>query len=99
MGSCLYYYQHPDSLTHHFSDNYIEDFFITFRMLYDYIENKNKEAFYKYLDKSLKSMINCMLNNISDSEVQTQFKAKIFKSFYENINIEEYYKYSFSLTI
>lgn len=99
VGSCLYYYQHPDSLTHHFSDSYIDDFFITFRMLYDYIENENKEVFYKYLDKSLKSMINCMLNNESEFEIQTQFKAKIFKSFYNNINIEEYYKYSFSLTI
>ena len=99
VGSCLYYYQHPDSLTHQFSDSYIEDFFITFRILYDYIENNSKEAYYKYLDKSLKSMIDCMLNNISDSEIRTQFKVKIFKSFYENINVEEYYKYSFSLTI
>lgn len=99
VGSCLYYYQHLDSLTHHFSERYIDDFFTTFKLLYEYIENKNKEAYYKYLDKSLKSMINCMLNNISDPEIQTQFKAKIFKSFYENINIKEYYKYSFTLTI
>lgn len=99
VGSCLYYYQHPGSITHHFSDSYIEDFFITFKILYDYIGNENKEIYYKYLDKSLKSMINCMLNNISDLETQSQFKTKIFKSFHKNINIEEYYKYSFSLTI
>ena len=99
VGSCLYYYQHPESITHHFSDSYIEDFFITFRILYNYIENENKEIYYKYLDKSLKSMINCMLNNISESETQSQFKTKIFKAFHKNVNIEEYYKYSFSLTI
>ena len=98
-GSCLYYYQHLESLTHHFTNDYIEDFFITFKILYNYIETENKEFFYRYLDKSLKSMINCMLNNINNIEEQTQFKARIFKTFYKNINIEEYYKYSFSLTI
>ena len=99
VGSCLYYYQHPNSLTHHFSESYIEDFFVTFEILYNYIENKNKEVYYKYLDKSLKSMINCMLNNISDFETQAQFKAKIFKYFHKSIKLDEYYKYSFSLTI
>ena len=99
-GKCLYYYQHPESLTHHFTDKYIEDFFNTFNQLYYYIKDeKYKIYYYKYLDKCLKSMINSMLNNISDIHMQTMYKAQILKSFYKNINIEEYYQYSFSLTI
>lgn len=98
-GSHLYYYQNKSSITHFFTDKYIDDFFYTFRQLYQYINSNNKDCYYKYFDKSLKSMINCMINNITESEQQSVFKAKTFVAFYKNIKIEEYYKYSFAITI
>lgn len=97
--SCLYYYQHSSSLTHHFTQKNITDFFKTFNLLYDYIGEESKIYFYKYLTKSLQSMINCLHNNISDSETMIKYKSLIFNLFYQNINIEEYYSYSFSITI
>lgn len=98
-GSCLYYFQHPESITHHFTEKNIVSFFDTFEKLYPYIDDCNKESYYKYLNKCLNSMINMMLNNVSDVELQAHYKAVIFKLFYETININEYYNYAFSLTI
>lgn len=98
-GSCLYYYQHSSSLTHHFSEKHITDFFKSFVLLYDCLEDNQKEYFYKYLTKSLQSMLICLHNNISDSETMKKYKALTFSLFYLNINIEEYYSYSFSITI
>ncbi|MBQ2938482.1 MAG: glycosyltransferase family 2 protein [Bacilli bacterium] len=97
-GCCLYYYQHSESLTHHFTEKHITDFFKTFSRLYNYIDDKTKEYFYRYLNKSLQSMIDCLYNN-SDLETVKKFKTLIFCLFYENINIEEYYSYSFTITI
>lgn len=98
-GSCLYYFQHPESITHHFAEKNIVDFFETFKNLYSYISGLDKESYYKYLNKCLNSMINTMLNNVSDLELQANYKAMIFRLFYETININEYYNYAFSLTI
>ena len=98
-GSCLYYYQHSASLTHHFTEKHITDFFKTFVQLYNYLGEAPKECFYKYLTKSLQSMLNCLHNNISDSVTSQKYKALIFTLFYQNVNIEEYYSYSFSITI
>ena len=98
-GSCLYYYQHSASLTHHFTEKHITDFFKTFVQLYNYLGEAPKECFYKYLTKSLQSMLDCLHNNISDSVTSQKYKALIFTLFYQNINIEEYYSYSFSITI
>lgn len=97
-GSCLYYYQHSESLTHHFTERHVTDFFKTFALLYNYIDDKSKEHFYRYLNKSLQSMINCLYNN-SDLETVKKIKSLIFCLFYNNINIEEYYSYSFTITI
>ena len=41
----------------------------------------------------------CMLNCVHDSVLQRNYKTMIFTYFYNNIKIEEYYSYSFSLTI
>ena len=98
-GSCLYYYQHSESLTHCFKEKNIYDFFLTFQMLYHYIADEEKETYYRFLDKSLKSMINNMISNTHDPEMQKYFKTIIFNCFYKNIKIEEYYTYSFSITI
>lgn len=98
-GSNLYYYQNAESITHHFADKNIIDFFTTFKFLYNYIDNSHKEIYYKYLSKCLSSMIECMVNSTNDIKLQNHFKALIFCSFYEQINIEEYYSYTFSLTI
>lgn len=98
-GSCLYYYQHSASLTHHFTEKHITDFFKTFIQLYDCLGETPKEFFYKYLNKSLQSMLNCLHTNISDMQTLKKYKALVFTLFYQNINIEEYYSYSFSITI
>lgn len=98
-GSCLYYYQHPESLTHHFKEKNIIDFFKTFQMLYNYVDNDQKESYYKFLDKSLKAMLNNMINTTQNPDMQSYYKSLIFKYFYQNIKVEEYYTYSFSLTI
>lgn len=98
-GSCLYYYQHSTSITHHFTEKHITDFFKTFIQLYTYLGDTPKECFYKYFSKSLQSMINCLHNNVSDLETMRKYKALIFTHFYQNINIEEYYSYSFTITI
>lgn len=98
-GSCLYYFQHAASLTHHFTEKHITDFFKTFEILYLKLDDKSKECFYKFLSKSLQSMLNCLHNNISDEQTMTQYKALIFSLFYKTINLEEYYSYSFSITI
>ncbi|MCB6200757.1 glycosyltransferase family 2 protein [Extibacter muris] len=98
-GSSLYYYQRSESVSHHFTEKNICDFFITFQILYKYINTTQKETYYKYFTKCLKSMINCMLNNVSDFEMQKNYKIKLFSSFYEFVNIEEYYSYEFSITI
>lgn len=97
--SCLYYFQHQESITHHFSEKNIVGFFDTFKSLYSYINDSDKESYYKYLNKCLNSMIDTMLNNVSDLELQAKYKTMIFKLFYETININEYYNYAFSLTI
>ncbi len=98
-GSSLYYYQHSNSLTHHFSERNIIDFFQTFRQLYEYIPSNKLENFYKYLNKSLSAMIDNMIINTRDPILQTKYKTLIFKEFYNCINIEEYYSFSFSITI
>lgn len=98
-GSCLYYYQHSASLTHHFTEKHITDFFKTFIQLYNYLGDAPKEYFYKYLTKSLQSMLNCLHNNVQDSKTLKKYKTLVFTLFYQNINIEEYYSYSFSITI
>ena len=97
--SFLYYYQHTDSITHHFSDKYIIDFFKTFQLMYTYINESQKEFYYKYLDKSLNSLIVCMTNSITEPNIYAKYKSMIFSYFFNNINIEEYYTYSYSLTI
>lgn len=97
--SNLYYFQHSDSITHHFNEKNITDFFSTFIELYKHITNANKEQYYKYLCKSLNSMIICMENSKISLDLQNKYKAKIFSSFYQHINIEEYYSYAFSITI
>lgn len=98
-GSCLYYYQHSESLTHHFTDKNITDFFKTFKSLYTYINKEQKDAYYKYLNKSLISMLDSLHNNVQNSSEQSRYKSMIFSYFYKNINVKEYYTYSFSLTI
>ena len=47
----------------------------------------------------MNAMIDCMLNCVHDSVLQRNYKTMIFTYFYNNIKIEEYYSYSFSLTI
>lgn len=98
-GSCLYYFKHPESITHHFTEKNIVDFFETFKKLYLHINSSDKESYYKYLNKCLNSMIDTLLNIVSDLELQASYKAMIFKLFYETIDINEYYNYAFSLTI
>ena len=98
-GSCLYYYQHSSSITHHFTEKYITDFFKTFSKLYNHLGDAPKECFYKYLTKSLQSMINCMDNNVYDTKTLSKYKAPIFTYFYNEIKIEEYFSYSFSIVI
>ena len=97
--SCLYYYQHDASLTHDFTQKHITDFFKTFIYLYDSLGDTPKEYFYKYLTKSLQSMLDCLYNNVSDLEMLKVYKTSIFVLFYQSINIKEYYSYSFSITI
>lgn len=97
--SCLYYYQHQTSITHCFTERHITDFFKTFEQLYDYIDENSKEFYYKYLDKSLRSMLICFHNNVSDPIIIRKYKTLIFTLFYQKINIEEYYAYSFTITI
>lgn len=98
-GSYLYYYQHSDSLTHHFSERNITDFFETFNELYKHIDTSSKKYYYKYLSKSLSSMLTCMTNAITDTEILAKYKSMIFTSFYKSINTQEYYSYSFNITI
>ena len=98
-GSNLYYYQHFDSITHNFSERNIIDFFSTFNELYKYIDTSSKKYYYKYLSKSLSSMLTCMTNNITDTDMLAKYKSMIFTSFYKNINVLEYYSYSFTITI
>jgi len=98
-GSYLYYYQHPESLTHHFTQKNIDDFFKTFKLLGQKIKDEEKEYYYKYLKKCLSGMINSMLINVSDPEAQNQYKAIIFTQFYHNIDVMEFYSYSSTLTI
>ena len=98
-GSCLYYYQHSESITHHFSEKNITDFFWTFKYLYTHIESDKKEAYYQYLNKCLTSMLNSLHNNVRDLTEQSRYKAMVFINFYKSINVKEYYTYSFSLTI
>lgn len=98
-GSYLYYYQHHESLTHHFSVKNITDFFDTFSILYSYIDSESKKFYYNYLNKSLSSMLNCMTTTIYDSEILANYKSIVFKSFYKYIDIEEYYSYSNNITI
>lgn len=98
-GSCLYYYQHSESITHNFTEKYIIDFFKTFNLLYGYIDDRYKKCFYLYFNKCFQSMMNCLHNNVSDSITMKKYKGLIFTLFYKNINIEEYYSYSFSITI
>lgn len=98
-GSYLYYYQHHEFLTHHFTEKNITDFFDTFNELYTYIDISSKKYYYNYLSKSLSSMLNCMTNIITDIEILSKYKSMIFKSFYNNININEYYSYSSNITI
>lgn len=98
-GSFLYYYQHNESLTHHFTEKNIIDFFDTFHKLYPYVNASTKEYYYNFLYKSLSAMINCMTNNITDYDMLSNYKAMIFKAFYKNININEYYTYSFDIII
>lgn len=98
-GSFLYYYQHLESLTHQFTTKNVTDFFDTFNKLYTYIDTSSKKYYYNYLYKSLSSMIDCMTNNITDCEKISKYKSMIFELFYKNININEYYTYSFDITI
>ena len=98
-GSYLYYYQHHESLTHSFTERNVIDFFDTFNSLYTYIDSSSKDCYYKYLYKSLSSMIRCMTNNITDNELISKYKSMIFESFYNYININEYYNYSFDIPI
>lgn len=98
-GSFLYYYQHNESLTHQFTEKNIIDFFDTFHKLYSYVNASTKEYYYNFLYKSLSAMINCMTNNITDYDMLSNYKAMIFKAFYKNININEYYTYSFDIII
>ena len=44
-------------------------------------------------------MLDCLYNNVSDLETLKAYKALIFTLFYQSINIQEYYSYSFSITI
>ena len=71
----------------------------TFIYLYDSLGDTPKEYFYKYLTKSLQSMLDCLYNNVSDLEMLKVYKTSIFVLFYQSINIKEYYSYSFSITI
>lgn len=97
--SSLYYYQHSESLTHHFTEKHITDFFETFRELYNHLENAPKECFYKFLTKSLQSMLNCLNTIVYDPDELKKYKTLVFIFFYKYINIEEYFSYSFSITI
>lgn len=92
-GSCLYYYQHQDSITHHFSDTNIEHFFKAFTKLYDCIKEDEKVFYYNHLNKSLLSMIDNMISNTKDPKMQKRYKSIIFASLYEKINIQEFYNF------
>lgn len=98
-GACLYYYQHAESITHHFTDKNIDDFFNTFKLLESQIKKNEKEYYYKYLNKSLSAMINNMLINVSDPDIQNQYKAQIFTQFYNCIDVAEFYSYIPTLSI
>lgn len=98
-GSCLYYYQHQASLTHHFTEKNITDFFETFTLLYAQLDDTLKEYFYKYLTKCLQSMLCCLENSVSDFTTLKRYKSLVFSLFYKNVNVEEYFSYSFSITI
>lgn len=98
-GSCLYYYQHPSSLTHHFTERNIFDFFNTFHILYGHVTNENKEHFYKYLSKSMQAMINNMIVNVADFELQAKYKSMIFTQFNNTFDISEYYTFVHHLII
>ncbi len=98
-GSSLYYYQHSESITHHFSEKNIKDFFETFNQLYIYIPVAMREKYYKYLNKSFISMINNMQYNTKNYEMQSYYKKLIFHYFYKNVNISEYFLFVKSITI
>lgn len=103
-GCSLYYYQHPKSLTHNFSEKHIHDLFITFKTLYDVI-NKNqnplrgKESFYRYLQKCMNSLLKRLEDCISNIDESNKYKALFLADFSSTINIEEYYMFCSSLIV
>ena len=98
-GSSLYYYQQPNSITHHFSERNIYDFFETFNQLYKYISSPMKETYYKYLKKCFNSMVCNMQYNTSDYTMQSYYKELIFDYFYKNVNLSEYFLFTKDITI
>lgn len=103
VDSALYYYQHSTSLTHHFTNQNVTDFYTTFISLYNVIKDSNTpetiSSFYHYFKKSLNSMLN-QLDVCIQNQYDYQFlKSLICKKFYENIDVEEYYKHCDQLNI
>lgn len=103
-GCSLYYYQHPASLTHNFSEKHVHDLFVSFDILYQKIivENgahHNVENYYKYLKKCIDSLIERMNDCVSNYDEQNRYKTLIFEDFSSKINVREYYEICSVLTI
>ncbi|MBQ7067133.1 MAG: glycosyltransferase family 2 protein [Lachnospiraceae bacterium] len=101
-GCNLYYFQHPKSLTHNFSEKHIYDLFKSFKFLYTAINQdtvRGKEHFYKYLQKCINSLLERLEDCVSNVDEINKYKALLLSEFTITIDINEYYKYCSSLVL
>lgn len=101
-GCNLYYYQHSESLTHHFNQKHICDLFLSFNSLYkaiDLSQEYSREIFYKYMQKCMNSLIQRMNDCVSSTSELAYYKTLLLDNFYSTVNINEYYKYCQTLSI
>lgn len=102
-GCNLYYFQHPDSLTHNFSEKHIHDLFSSFKELYSWLSNNTnkpiyKEHFYKYFQKCINALLERLHDCVSNVDEQNRYKAMLLTDF-ASFNVQEYYKYCSVLNI
>lgn len=101
-GCNLYYYQHPQSLTHNFSDKHIYDLFTSFNFLYNKIKKgdlNEKKYFYMYLQKCITSLLQRLDDCVSDIDEIGRYKSLLLTSFTKQINTEEFFNFCSSLTL
>lgn len=93
-----HYYQRPDSIMHRFSTKHIDDFLFAYKMLKNFLEEKNcfsmlKNNYYMYMELNLAALLRILLNSEPILAKQNEHIIYLLNQLKEHVITNEYINY------